>query len=279
MILEKNFMDQRPIGIFDSGLGGLTAAEELSSLMPNEHIVYFGDSFNMPYGEKDHDAIVEMSRADMRFLTDKNVKLVFIACGTATSNALEVLRKECPVPVFGVVDASVNEALEATRNGRVGVLATRASIQAGTFEKLLKQRREDVFVESKACPKFATMVEDGVFEREDPRVRTAAAEYLPCMQSAGVDTVILGCTHYPLLADIISEYLGGGVRLISSSAAAARAVAKYIRENGMTSENGTGSTEYYTSGDRDAFAATAFRMLRRDISSQLRQIEPLTKEL
>lgn len=267
-------MDNRPIGIFDSGLGGLTAAHELMSLMPSEHIIYLGDSANMPYGEKAHDRIVEMSRKDMNFLLGRGVKLIFVACGTATSNALEILRKECAVPMFGVVDAAVKEALAATKNNRIGLLATRASVEAGTFETKLKDGRPDIFVRAKACPKFATMVEDGVFEKSDERVQSAASLYLPCLKQAGVDTVILGCTHYPLLTDVISEYMGDGVGLISSGAAAARELAEYLREMGME-RSGAGGAEYFTTGDTDEFSHAAFRMLKEDISAKLTRIRSL----
>lgn len=267
-------MDDRPIGIFDSGLGGLTAAHELISLMPDEHIIYLGDSANMPYGEKTHELIVEMSRKDMQFLLDRGVKVIFVACGTATSNALDVLRRECPVPMFGVVEAAVDEAIAATKNNKIGLLATRASVEAGTFEKVLKMRAPELFVRSKACPKFASMVEDGIFEKEDARVQAAAAEYLPCLKEAGVDTVILGCTHYPLLTDVITEFMGSEVKLISSGAAAARSLAKYLRENGSENIKG-GGAEYYTTGDADSFARTAYRMLANDISASVRHIVAL----
>lgn len=271
-------MDNRPIGIFDSGLGGLTAACELSLLMPSEHIIYLGDSANMPYGEKTHDEIIFMSLRDMSFLLKKGVKALFVACGTATSNALEVLQEKCPIPVLGVVDAGVSEAIEATKTGRIGLLATTATIKTGTFEKKLHENSPSSYVASKACPKFASMVEDGITEKTDPRVRQAADEYLPCLQTADVDTVILGCTHYPLLADIISEYMGPGVTLISSGAAAARQWAKYLRNNRMQcDESRQGRTEYYTTGAAKEFARSAKHMLGRDISDELTQISPFDK--
>jgi glutamate racemase len=270
-------MDNRPIGIFDSGLGGLTAACELSLLMPSEHIIYLGDSANMPYGEKTHEEIIYMSLRDMEFLLGKDVKAVFVACGTATSNALEALREKSPIPVFGVVDAAVSEAVEVTRTGRIGLLATRASIQAGTFEKKLRESDPALHIIPKACPKFASMVEDGLTEKTDPRVRQAADEYLPCLRQAEVDTVILGCTHYPLLADIISEYMGPGVTLISSGAAAARQWAQYLRDNGMQCGERPGHTEYFTTGAASEFARSAKLMLRRDISGELTQIRPFDK--
>lgn len=270
-------MDERPIGVFDSGLGGLTAASELAELLPGEQIVYLGDSYNMPYGEKSREEIIRMSRADLAFLLSKNVKAVLIACGTATSNALTVLEAESPVPVYGVVEPAVREAAAATENERVGVLATRATIRAGNFERLLHAVAPQLAVVSQACPKFATMVEDGVFEKTDPRVTCAAEEYLPPLRDAGVDTIILGCTHYPLLADIISEYMGGNVRLISSGAAAARRLVADLRDADMLSDGARGKTSYYTTGNFDAFARTAGLMLRKDISAQLRCVEPFDK--
>lgn len=269
-------MSKRPIGIFDSGLGGLTAAEELRKLMPGEHIIYLGDSANMPYGQKTHEQIVKMSRDNMGFLLKHDVKLVFVACGSATSNALDILSRECPVPIFGVVDAAVEEAIAATKNGRVGLLATCASVKAGSFERGLLGREPQLFIYSKACPRFATMVEDGIFDKDDPRVQSAVKEYLPEMKEAAVDTAILGCTHYPMLADVIGGYMGEDVSLISSGAAAARAVAKYLREKGMENKD-AGISRYYTSGDAGAFAKTAFLMLKEDISAKLTQISPFDK--
>ena len=271
-------MDERPIGVFDSGLGGLTAATELAELLPGERIVYLGDSYNMPYGEKTREEIVRMSCADLAFLLSKNVKAVLVACGTATSNALDALEMKSPVPVYGVVEPAVREAAAATENERVGVLATRATIRAGNFERMLHAVAPQLTVSSQACPKFATMVEDGIFEKSDPRVTRAVEEYLPPLRDAGVDTIILGCTHYPLLADIICEYMGGNVRLISSGAAAARRLVADLRDADMLSDGARGCTAYFTTGNCDAFAHTAQLMLRKDISAQLRSVEPFDKQ-
>ena len=270
-------MDNRAIGIFDSGLGGLTAAEELSKLLPDEHIVYLSDSYNFPYGEKTREKIIGMSRNDMRFLLSKDVKAVFIACGTATSNALEVLAEESPVPVFGVVEPAVIEAVSLTKNNKIGLLATRASVAAGTYQRLINELKPELEVTAKACPKFATMVEDGIFDKNDERVLKAVEEYLPPLKQAGVDTVILGCTHYPLLADVITEYMGMNVRLISAGAAAARKLCAYLRENELACEKRAPRTDYFTTGSTENFAHTAALMLRRDLSPQLCGIEPFDK--
>lgn len=275
LVFRSIFMDQRAIGVFDSGLGGLTAAKELSALMPEERIIYLGDSVNMPYGEKTPERIVELSLKDLDFLLKKDVKAVFVACGTATSNALEALRRESTVPVFGVVDASIDEAAAATKNGKIGLLATKATVAAETYQKKILEKAGAVSVTAQACPKFATMVEDGIFDRDDPRVRHAADEYLPPLKAAGVDTVILGCTHYPLLKDIITEYMGAGVMLISAGAAAARSLSCYLQKNDMCAQGSCGGTIYYTTGDPGHFAKTAQRMLLKDISQELTGIMPL----
>jgi len=271
-------MDNRAIGVFDSGMGGLTATQELSELLPNEHIIYLADAANFPYGEKTREEIIEMSRKDLQFMLKKDVKTVFVACGTATSNALETLEEESPLPVFGVVGPAVYEALAATRNGKIGILATTASIRAGSYERLLNKLKPEISVTVKACPKFASMVEYGIFDKDDTRVQEAVSEYLPKLKSAGVDTVILGCTHYPLLADVISEYMGEDVTLISAGAAAARSLYGYLTENDLVSGKGSAETEYFTTGDPAFFARTARLMLQRDISNELKGIEPFDKE-
>ncbi len=266
-------MDNRPIGVFDSGIGGLTAMQELTQLLPNEHIIYLGDSANMPYGEKSADEIVAMSKKNLAFLLSRNVKAVFVACGTATVNALDILRAQCPVPIIGVVEAAVSEALAITKNNRIGVLATRASIRAQTFQTRLKALRPDVFVEARACPIFATMVEYGIFDKDNALIRRASDEYLPPLRKAAVDTVILGCTHYPLLSEVIHEYVGKDVQFISSGAAAARSLSQELKLGGMLSEAKEQRLEYFTTGDSDEFARCAKFMLMRDISRQLTKLD------
>lgn len=268
-------MNNNPIGVFDSGIGGLTAMQELTTLLPNEHIIYLGDSHNMPYGEKTRDEIAAFSRRSLELLLRRGVKAVFVACGTATVNALDILKKESPVPVFGVVEPAVEEALAVTENGRIGVLATRASIKAQAFQRRLTERRSDIIIEARACPVFATMVEYGIFDKDDERVRRAAREYLPPLREARVDTVILGCTHYPLLSEVIKEYVGEDVKLISSGAAAARSLAACLEKNGMTAGANARKLEFFTTGAAESFAKSAFFMLRRDISGELTAIEPL----
>ncbi len=270
-------MDNRAIGVFDSGLGGLTAAEVLSAILPNEHIVYLADSYNMPYGEKDRDRIIQMSLSDLRFLLEKDVKAVFVACGTATSNALEALERESPVPVFGVVSPAVEAAVKATKNGKVGLLATRASVEAGIFQQQLRALAPELALVTRACPKFATMVEDGIFDKADGRVLAAVEEYLPPLKDADVDTVILGCTHYPLLVDVIRGYMGLALQFISAGGEAAKRLAAFLQEKGLCCAPRTGKTDYYTTGVPESFAHSASLMLGRDIRACLQGIEPFDK--
>lgn len=274
---EQREMDKRAIGVFDSGLGGLTAAEEFSRLLPGEDIIYLADSHNMPYGEKGRERILELSLRDLSFLLERGVKAVFIACGTATSNALEQLRSESPVPVFGVVEPGVREAISVTRNRKIGLLATRASVDAGKYQALMAELGPEMELTVTACPKFASMVEQGVFDKNDPRVREAVLEYLPPLKQAGVDTVILGCTHYPLLSDVIGEYMGEGVELVSAGGAAARELAGWLTEKDCLGSAKSGLTEYYTTGATEPFARTAQLMLKRDISDRLSGLEPFDK--
>lgn len=262
-------MDNRPIGVFDSGVGGLTAMRVLEELMPREHIIFLGDSAHMPYGERTRREIISLSQKSLDFLLNRGVKAILIACGTATVNALDVLREHCPVPIFGVVDPAVEEALASTKNGRIGLLATTATIRQGAFQRRLMDEEPSLLVEARACPVFATIVEHGLFDRHDPRVEAAAEEYLPPLRDAGVDTVILGCTHYPLLSDVVLEYVGREVRLISSGAAAARRLAAFLEEMEMTSGAAVGKTELFTTGDRAEFEKSGRLMLQRDISGIL----------
>lgn len=268
-------MDNRPIGVFDSGIGGVTATLELERLMPREKIVFLGDSHNMPYGEKTAEEIRRMSQWDADFLLQKGVKAIFIACGTATTNALEELRKSCPVPVLGVVEPAVSEAARTTKNRRVGLLATRASVLSGVFQRLMSGTAPDIEMTVQACPKFVTMVEQGIFDKNDPRVQSAVAKYLPTLRSAGVDTVILGCTHYPLLSDVITEYMGRDAALISAGAAAARSLSALLLSQGLEGAWDTPETEFYTTGEASHFAETAGCILGRDISGCTSQIDPL----
>ena len=204
-------MDQRPIGVFDSGLGGLTAVHSLWRILPEEDLIYFGDTARVPYGGRSRETLLKYARQDIAFLRSFDLKAVLIACGTVTSTSLDTLRKENDLPVLGVVEPSCREALAVTNNKKIGMIATLASARSGAYERTLKGLDADVQVVSQPCPLFVPLVENGRFRQGDVVIETVAREYLTPLMEAGVDTLILGCTHYPLLKDIIGEICGPGV--------------------------------------------------------------------
>ncbi len=229
------------IGIFDSGLGGLTAYRELHKLLPNEQFVYFGDTGRVPYGSRSHTILKKYARQDIDFLRTKGVDMILAACGTVSSVVLDEIAGEYTVPLVGVVDASVAEALAGTKNGKIGVIGTGATISSGAFEKKIRAARSDAEVIATACPLFVPLVENGYIQRDCTVTRLVAEDYLCEIKASGADTLILGCTHFPIIADIIGDLLPG-VTLISSGAAAARAIAR-----SYTRRSTTGSSEFFVS--------------------------------
>lgn len=249
--------DRRAIGVFDSGIGGLTAMRELAALLPHEDIVYFGDTGRVPYGTRSRETIVKYARQDARFLCSFHLKLLLIACGTASYAALDTLKEELPIPVYGVVEGASRRAVELTRTGRVAVLATPATISGHVFGKCLKNLSPDITVMEKACPLFVPIVENGRFQPEDPIVRILTEEYLAPVREAGVDTIILGCTHYPLLLEAISRCVPGAA-LISSGAEAAKMVAASLRNSALAApQTHDGTRRYFVSDSVEQFRQNA----------------------
>ena len=188
-------MDQRPIGVFDSGSGGLTAVREIRSILPFENIIYFGDTSRVPYGGRSAEILLRYARQDVHFLRSFDVKALLVACGTVSTNALPVLAAENDIPVLGVVKPSCAAAAAATRNKRVGLIATAASVRSGAYERCLAALDGTIQVYVKACPLFVPLVENGRFRPGDPVIETVAREYLEPLRATGIDTLILGCTH------------------------------------------------------------------------------------
>ncbi len=217
------------IGVFDSGLGGLTALCELVKLLPGEDFVYFGDTGRVPYGSKSADTVIRYSTEIMRFLSGFGIDAALVACGTASSAALPTLQREFPIPVFGVIDAAAAAAASATVTRRVGVIGTATTVRLGAFERGIKALDPDISVTSVACPLFVHLVEDGFTDPDDPVTLAAAERYLSPLRGIGIDTLILGCTHYPIISAAIAKTLPG-VRLISSSKTAAEKLAASLRE-------------------------------------------------
>jgi glutamate racemase len=223
--------DARPIGVFDSGIGGLTVVREIMALLPNESIVYFGDTARVPYGTKSPEVVRAFALQDTRCLMKHDVKMVVAACHTASSVALDDLKGAFPVPVHGVIEPGVRAALEATRNNTIGVIGTRATILTGTYERKLTALRKNVRVESRACPLFVPLVEEGWLDGDI--TRGTAAIYLDPLKEKGIDTLILGCTHYPLLKSVIRDFFGNGIRLIDSAEETSKTIRETLQSNGM----------------------------------------------
>lgn len=260
--------DHRPIGAFDSGLGGLSVVKELHRVLPGEDIVYFGDTGRVPYGTKSADTIVRYARDDEAFLLSHDVKLIIAACGTVSSVASSTA-SSLPVPFIGVVDPACRAAVKATRNNRVGLLGTSATIRSGSYEKRLKEWAPEIRVTAAACPLFVSLVESGWITRDDPVTVAAAKRYLAPVVESGVDTLILGCTHFPILSDIIRDIVGEDVTLINTGTCAAEAAALYLSEQNALADRSKGNTHYYVSDCPDSFSETASILLGREIGDDV----------
>lgn len=209
-------MNTGPIGVFDSGLGGLTAVRELRKILPGEDIVYFGDTGRVPYGSRSRETIVAYAKQDIAFLLSRGVKNILIACGTVSSTLPPAVMAALPVPCAGVVRPTVQAAAQATRNNKVGVIGTEATISSGSYEEAMRLIAPQVSCTAAACPLFVPLVENGHFLKGDRVAQPVAEEYLAPIKAAKVDTLILGCTHYPLLADVIRQEMGPAVTLIDA---------------------------------------------------------------
>lgn len=224
-------MSKQPIGIFDSGVGGLTVAKEIMRALPHEKIIYFGDTARVPYGTKSKRTIVRFSMENILFLLDKKVKLVVVACNTSSSLALPLIKKNFNIPLIGVIEPSVKVAVKLTKNGRIGVIGTRATIESKAYERKIKQYNAKFKVFSKACPLFVPFVEEGWLNNE--AVRDVAKIYLQDFKKLRIDTLILGCTHYPLLKDAISQILGKNVALVDSGVEVAQQVKEVLKQKAL----------------------------------------------
>ncbi len=244
------------IGIFDSGLGGLTALKELAKLLPNEDFIYFGDTGRVPYGTRSAETIIKYSLEDMNFLSSFGVDAILVACGTVSSTALPELRRHTNISVYGVIESAVAAAAKATKNGRIGVIGTNATIKSGAYEAGLMTIDPSFEVTSVPCPLFVPLVENGFTQIGDEVTLGAAKRYLRPMIERGVDTLILGCTHYPIISWAIEEALPG-ITLISSGKAAAETVAQDILSGRIRSRGGEGSIRCYCSDKPDNFEAVA----------------------
>lgn len=246
-------MDARPIGVFDSGLGGLTAVRQLTAGMPDETIVYFGDTGRVPYGSRSRDTIRRYARQDAAFLLSQDVKMVIAACGTVSSVAAD-LGESLPVPFLGVLAPTARAAAAATKTGKIGVIGTTATIRSGSYRRALAAIDPTLQVFDRDCPLFVPLVENGYFGADNAVTRLVARDYLKDIRAAGVDTLILGCTHYPLIAPIIADLMGPEVALIDPGRETALAARDALASAGLLREGRAGTARYYVSDTTESFA-------------------------
>lgn len=261
---EKTEGSSRPIGVFDSGIGGLTVVNELMSRLPNEDIVYFGDTARLPYGTKSPETVLRFSRENLVFLKRKNVKLIVIACNTASSVALPVLVEEEEMPIVGVLLPGARAAVGATKRNRVGVIGTTATIRSGAYERALRGFKPDMEIWSRACPLFVPLAEEGWLD--DEITYLTARRYLEHFAEFEADALVLGCTHYPLLKEVISRVVGGNVILVDSARETALEVAAVLDDRNLRSGAARGGDfTVYVSDIPHLLKEVGERFLRRPI--------------
>lgn len=253
----------RPVGVFDSGLGGLSAVREIRTLLPHESLIYFGDTGRVPYGTRSRETICRYAAQDIRFLLSQaDCKAVVVACGTVSANALDELRQSNDVPIIGVIEPAVEAAARATKNGKIGVIATPSTVASGAYERALLAKNPGFCVTSQACALFVPLVENGFVDADDPIPYLTAERYLAPIRDFGADTLILGCTHYPLLSAVISRVLPG-VTLIDTGREAAYSLRSLLAECGALSDTTSSPADvrYYVSDEPQGFAHAASRFL------------------
>jgi len=258
-------MNRAPIGIFDSGLGGLTVARAIFQRLPDDSTVYFGDTARVPYGPKSPRTVRRYSLEILRWLLDQGVKAVVVACNTSTAHALEALREVSPVPVIGVIEPGARAAVRASRGGPIGVIGTAGTIASGAYERAIRVIAPAARVVATACPLLVPLVEEGWFDH--PATELVAREYLAGLQHAGVDVLVLGCTHYPLLKPLLGRVMGEGVTLIDSAEETAAAVADALVAQGLEAPAGNEPVHRFAvSDDAERFLSVGSRFVGERLS-------------
>ena len=256
------------IGVFDSGIGGLTVLQRIMEALPKENTVYLGDTARAPYGTKSVETVLRYSFENSEFLLAKGVKVVVVACNTSTAVALERLKDNLPIPVVGVIDPGVRKAIRTSKNKKVGVIGTEATIQSGAYTHALKAADSAVEVYSRACPLFVPLVEEGW--TDNAVVEMTVQVYLSSLKHSGIDTLILGCTHYPLLKKAIRKFMGSGVRLIDSAEETAQEVQALLRKGTLSKKSGKGVHSFFVTDAPDRFIKVGRRFLGEKVESAVR---------
>lgn len=265
-------MDNRAIGVFDSGLGGLTAVKQLMDLLPEEDIIYFGDTGRVPYGTRSKDTIIKYTIQDINFLKTFQIKMIVVACGTASTVALPVLQDRVDLPMVGVLSEAVTSAVRQTKNNKIGVVATPATIKSGAFERAIHATAPQAQTYGKACPLFVPLVENGHFDTQVAEL--VAREYLEPLKEADIDTLIMGCTHYPLLNRVVGRIMGPQVTLVNVGEETAKYVKRYLTEQDMRAEPGKkGHYSYFVSDSVENFSHLGSMFLQREIGEMVNLVD------
>lgn len=266
-------MDNRPIGVFDSGLGGLTAVKELMRIMPNEKILYFGDTGRVPYGTRSKDTIVHYAKQDMHFLMEHDVKAVLAACGTVSSTA-RAEGEKLPVPYIDVLRPTAKAAVAMTKNKKIGIIGTSATIASGSYRREILLMDPEIEVYEQACPLFVPLVENAFVTPQDEVTRLVAERYLGSVREKGVDTLILGCTHFPIISATIRSVMGRNVKLIDSGREAAIGCREILMQNDLLcSQEQEPNYAYYVSDSTQSFMNVAELFLGHSLSGKVERID------
>lgn len=266
-------MDNRPIGIFDSGLGGLTALKELRQLLPQEDLIYFGDTGRVPYGARSPQTLRRFAMENIRFLQSHDVKMIVAACGTISSIMTDEMIADLQIPFTGVVKAAALAACRATRSECIGVIGTSATIRSGSYLRIIREVLPHARVTACACPLFVPLVENGYIEENNPVTELVARDYLSAFANQKPDTLILGCTHYPLIAPLIGRIMGDGTVLIDPGRETARLVKEYLSAHGLQADEREGQTRYFVSADTEDFDAIAARFLGHPLERPVEHVD------
>lgn len=266
MSIDNIVRSEAPVGVFDSGVGGLTVAREIMRQLPEENIVYFGDTARVPYGSKSQDNIIRFSRQIINFLKTKDVKAIVIACNTASALALDTVKNEIDIPIIGVIEPGARAAVRETRNGKIGVVGTEATINSETYTKVIKRLNQDAEVLGKSCPLFVPLVEEGFAKHKI--TEEVIDIYLAGFKKTDIDTMILGCTHYPLLRSRIMAYLGEQVHIVNPAYETAIDLKGILEKNGTANHSGRPATyEFYVSDAAEKFTKLANTILPYDVAA------------
>lgn len=266
-------MNNNAIGVFDSGLGGLTCLKELNRLMPNENVIYFGDTARVPYGTRSRETILEYAAQDIAFIKKHNVKMIIAACGTVSSVVGNGTEFAGNTPFAGVIVPAAQTACSKTRNGKIAVIGTVSTIRSGSYVRAAKEIRSDISIIGVACPLFVPLVENGFTERDNPVTKLVIEQYLKPIKKENADTLILGCTHYPIIKDSIADYMGDSVTIISSGEEVAKYACKMLTSADMLSDRSEpGVNTYYTSDSAELFEEGAHAFLGNTINGDVHKV-------